>query len=409
MKINIILALFLFYIQQISAQFVSVLEFPKGKKEVEIPFELKNNFIVVNIIFNRILPLQFIYDTGAEHSILTQKELALLLGIPFERKINILGSDLSRELVAHIARRIPMQLGDIKFFRDVLVFEEDYFEFDKYAGVQINGILGADVFHGYVVTLDYERQKLVVTEGNAFRPPKSKHWEEVPFELIRNRPYLIAKITMPKDTAVEAKLLIDTGAALGLLLHLQTDKRFELPQKVITSKLGSGLGGIIEGVVGRVQRFSIGKSKLEQIIVNFQDLPPNFDSTYLSGRKGLLGNDILGRFNIIMDFKNVKMYIRRNKYFKATFDYDKSGLAIVAGGKNTQIFTVFDVLPNSPAAEAGILRGDEILALNSFGAHWFTLLSLARKLQGKENKKIKLKIKRNNLILRKEFRLKTLI
>ncbi len=409
MRTYLLLFIFLFSICKISAQLVSVLEFPKGKRSVEIPFELKNNFIVVNILFHRFLPMQFIYDTGAEHSILTQKELALVLGVQFERQIKILGSDLSRELIAHIARRIPFQVGDIKFNRDILVFDEDYFEFEKYAGVKINGILGADVFFGYVVTIDYENQTLIITKPDAFRPPKGKNWEEIPFELIKNRPYVFAKIAMPQDTAISLKLLIDTGASLGLLLHLQTDKRFELPEKVVKSKLGSGLGGIIEGVVGRLRRFELGQARLENAIINFQDLPPDLDTAQLNGRKGLLGNDILSRFKVIMDFSNIKMYVKKNRFFKNSFEYDKSGLVMIAGGKDAQIFTILDVLPNSPAAEAGLLRGDEIVALNGRSARWFTLLTLARKFQGKENKRIKLKIKRNELILKKEFRLKNLI
>lgn len=409
MRMYLLLFIFLFPICKISAQLVSVLTFPKGKNEVEIPFELKNNFIVVDILFNRFLPLHFIYDTGAEHTVLTQKEFALIMGVPFERNIKILGSDLSRELIAHISRRIPFKLGDISFSRDILVFEEDYFEFEKYSGVAVNGILGADVFYGYIVTIDYQNQKLIVTKPEGFRPPKGKNWQEIPFELIKNRPYLYAKIAMPKDTAISLKLLIDTGASLGLLLHLQMDKRFELPPKVLKSKLGSGLGGIIEGVVGRLRRFEMGDSRLENVIINFQDLPPDFDTTLLNGRKGLLGNDILNRFTVVMDFRNIKMYVKKNKYFKNSFEYDKSGLVVIASGKDAQTFIILDVLPDSPAAEAGLLRGDEIVAINGWGTNWFTLLSLARKFQGKENKRIKLKIKRNKLILKKEFRLKTLI
>lgn len=409
MRMYFLLFIFFFSICKTSAQLVSILAFPKGKQEVEIPFELKNNFIVVNILFNRFLPLPFIYDTGAEHTVLMQKEFALLMGVSFERQIKILGADLSHELLAHIARRIPFQLGDISFFRDILVLEEDYFEFEKYAGVKVNGILGADVFHGYIVTIDYENQKLIITKPEGFRAPKGKNWEETPFELIKNRPYLYAKIAMPQDTAISLKLLIDTGASLGLLLHLQTDKRFELPEKVVRSKLGSGLGGIIEGIVGRLQHVEIGHSRLTNVIANFQDLPTGLDTTYLNGRKGLLGNDILSRFKVIMDFRNIKMYVKKNKYFKNNFEYDKSGLVVIAGGANAQTFTILDVLPNSPAAEAGLLRGDIIVSLNGFGANWFSLLSLARKFQGKENKRIKLKIKRNELILKKEFRLKNLI
>ena len=62
----------------------------KGAKKVEIPFERQDNFIIVKVMFEKFLPLRFIVDTGAEHTILTKKEVATLLQIPFERTITLM-------------------------------------------------------------------------------------------------------------------------------------------------------------------------------------------------------------------------------------------------------------------------------------------------------------------------------
>ena len=50
----------------------------KGSKKLEIPFERIDNFIVVKILFEGLFPLRFILDTGAEHTILTKKEITNL-------------------------------------------------------------------------------------------------------------------------------------------------------------------------------------------------------------------------------------------------------------------------------------------------------------------------------------------
>ena len=47
----------------------------RGAKKVEIPFERQGNFIIVKVTFEGLFPLRFILDTGAEHTILTKKEL----------------------------------------------------------------------------------------------------------------------------------------------------------------------------------------------------------------------------------------------------------------------------------------------------------------------------------------------
>ena len=66
----------------------------RANGRVEIPFEYVNNFIIVNIVFNRIFPLKFIFDTGAENTILTRKEITDLLNVDYQRQISIFGSDV---------------------------------------------------------------------------------------------------------------------------------------------------------------------------------------------------------------------------------------------------------------------------------------------------------------------------
>ena len=59
---------------------------PGGVKQIEIPFEYVNSFIILNIAFNGSLPLKFIFDTGAEHTILTKREISDLLQVHYDRE-----------------------------------------------------------------------------------------------------------------------------------------------------------------------------------------------------------------------------------------------------------------------------------------------------------------------------------
>jgi len=42
-------------------------------KRIELPFSIENNFMVINILLDNILP-SFIIDTGAENTILLEKD-----------------------------------------------------------------------------------------------------------------------------------------------------------------------------------------------------------------------------------------------------------------------------------------------------------------------------------------------
>lgn len=72
---------------------------PRWKKKATIPFRYIHNFIIVEARIYGIIPLQFIFDTGAEHIILFKREYTDLLQVPYDRRIPVLGSDMSREIL----------------------------------------------------------------------------------------------------------------------------------------------------------------------------------------------------------------------------------------------------------------------------------------------------------------------
>ena len=381
----------------------------RGAKKVEIPFERQGNFIIVKVVFDGLFPLRFILDTGAEHTILTKKEIPNLLGIPFERTITLMGTDMKTQVIAHIIRKVKLQLINVLFVKDIIVLDEDYFQFDKFAGLDVHGVLGAEAFRGYVVKFDYSKQIITLFDPSVFKPIDHRNFEELPIEIIRSKPYITTSAQILTDSVVQLKLLIDTGAGLSLLLHTFSTPGLALPQKVIKGNIGSGLGGEIEGYVGRIRSLSIGSNQLINPISNFQELNELSDSVHLNGRNGLIGGEIMSRFNFIIDFNHEKLYVQTNRNFKTKFSYDKSGLILIAGGENLSIFTVHEVLPNSPAAEAGFQKGDELIRINFTPSRFFGLGDINRKLQGKTGRVYRISFSRNGQEMKTKMKLRDLI
>ena len=381
----------------------------KGFKKVEIPFERQESFIILKVFFQGLFPLRFILDTGAEHTILTKKDITNLLRVQYDREITIMGTDMRTEIKAYIARQMRLELTNLTLVKDILVLDDDYFRFDQFAGLEIHGILGAEAFKGYVLKIDYYRQIVTVYDPSVFYEKEHKKYEEIPIEVIRSKPYMIANAQINSDTTIPLKLLIDTGASLALLLHTHSTPGLVMPNQIIKGNIGNGLGGEIEGYMGRLRSLSVGKAKLGNVISHFQELIEESDSAYVNNRNGLIGGELLYRFNIIIDFNKEKMYTLPNKYFKNSFEYDKSGLVLIAGGLTLNQFTVYNVLANSPAEEVGILSGDEIISINHTPARLLKLGSINGKLQGKVGKKIRLVLKRNGVKITKIFKLRNII
>jgi len=92
------------------------------------------------------------------------------------------------------------------------------------------------------------------------------------------------------------------------------------------------------------------------------------------GAAGNIGGAILRRFKVTFDYSRGRMFIEPNKRFPEPFEYDMSGLQVVADSPSFKTFTVLRVLSDSPAAEAGLRQGDEIV---SIGGRPVTELKLA--------------------------------
>ena len=70
---------------------------------------------------------------------------------------------------------------------------------------------------------------------------------------------------------------------------------------------------------------------------------------------------------------------------------------------------VVDVRPDSPAAEVGLYKGDEILMINGKPAHQYKLYEITDLFSSREGKKINLEILRNGLRMKKAFVLRKMI
>lgn len=383
---------------------------PKGRKQMDIPFEYINNFIILTLNFNGFLPLKFIFDTGAEHTILTKREASDLLHIQYEREFRVTGSDLKTPLIAYLARRIRFDIADKATApsEDILVLQEDYFRFEEYAGIDVHGILSAMAFSRFIIHINYDRRVITLYDRDAFKI-RENGFVELPVELYRNKIYLNTTLQVLPDSIAQVKLLIDTGAGLPMLLFTDTHPLVHPPANALPTNIGMGLGGYIEGYTGRVHRVTLGSFAQQSIITYFQRVDSIQNLNYINKRNGLIGNTLLSRFQLILDYQDSKIWLKPGKSYKEDFIYDRSGISIIASGRKFNEFIVQNVLPNSPASEAGIQRGDQIVSIRRTPAGFFSLNDIQYILQKKPGKTVRLVVKRDGVRLRKRLVLRDLI
>ncbi|MFK8105040.1 MAG: aspartyl protease family protein [Saprospiraceae bacterium] len=385
-------------------------QFARNKKSVTIPFEYANGFIIIKANLNDKKPVKLIFDTGAQHLLLFNKTEMDQLGLQYKRRYPLVGSDMNKPIFAHLSLGIRLNIGRkiIDQYNNILVLEEDYFQLSEFIGLKIDGIIGAGIFKNLVFEINYRKKYIRFHRPSHFKAP-SKKYQTLELEVKRGKPYLQATVTMPNDTVIATKLLLDTGAALSLLLHTNAHKDLKTPKKFIKGKLALGLGGFLRGYQAKVTKIGFSDFQFNDLVTNFQDYNTELDTSFLNNRHGIIGNDLLSRFTAIFDYPNQKLYLKPRRNYQKPIAFDKSGLILIAAGNNLEEYVVNDVVPLSPASRAGLLPNDQIIKVGWIPARWYTLKGLTKKFQAKAGKKLNLTILRNGKKLKFSFKLRSLL
>lgn len=379
----------------------------EGKSKVQIPIEIHNNLIIVRVILNDAIPLKFILDTGVRTTILTQKAFSDILQLPYSRKLTVTGPGGEKLVNAYVTNNVSLKLpGVVGRGHAMLVLEEDYLELRNHLGTDVHGILGYELFSRFIIEINYKQRIMTLMLPDKFR--QKKNYEVIPIRIQDTKPYLLAPLNINNHHALNAKLLVDTGASHGLLLEPDSDSRIHLPERALPNIIGRGLGGEISGRTGRIESLELGRYKIEKPLANFPDSNAYFADSlkYLAiDRNGTLGGEILSRFTIIFNFPQEKIYLKKNSDFKKAFYFNLSGLTIRAKGSSLNVFEITDVRSGSTAAEAGVERGDLVASINGYSVKDLHLNQINGLLNSKPGKRIRLEVRRGGQLTTREFKL----
>ena len=381
-----------------------------GRKEVRIPFELYNNLVVVPVVLNGMLPLRFVVDTGVQTSILTQKSFSDILNLPYHRKYTISGPGNKRLVEAYVTTDVSLRLPGVHGDgHALLVLEEDYLELRNYLGTDVHGILGYELFSRFVVSINYAKKIMTITNPKLFKPKKK--YARLPITVEDTKPYFTTSLTLKDGTQIDVKLLMDSGASHGLLLEPQSDSALVVPEPNIESYIGRGIGGEITGKIGRIGSLKLGDFVLKNPISSFPD-PNSYMDSLKAGtafRNGTIGGEILSRFTVIFNFPREEVYLKKNGSFKKKFYYNLSGLVIKAKGSDLKTFEIVEVRKQSIAEKSGIQEGDIVLSINGVSTRNLNLATLIGYFNSKPGKKIRVELNRDGQILQKRFVLESQI
>ena len=255
-----------------------------------------------------------------------------------------------------------IRFGDLTL-RDYRVDLASFTELSRASGEVIQGLLGSDVLRRFVVVIPARSDHVLLYEPTTYR--YTGPGVVVPLSIAWNTPVARGAIRIDEHRSVPVRLMLDTGASRLCLIFT---KRFVKHTKSLTKNaplagpIGLGLGGLIRGSLGRLRELRIGSLVAPDPSAGFPT-----DSTQNSSfaiADEVVGSRLLWRTGIIVD------YLRRRAIFPNAIvpddacSYEMSGLFLASQGDSLSHVEVLDVFPGSPAADAGIRSGDELLAVD---------------------------------------------
>lgn len=376
-----------------------------GKQSVEIPFEQVDGYVIVTLQIHGILPARFILDTGSRYTMLTKQTRAKALGLEYgEKRYQVMGSDRVTLLHTFIARGVFYTIDGqlIASEQSVMVLEEDCFKLDEMLGTPIDGLLGSEIFHNYVVDIDYRTKTIRLSDKPR---PKMLKYTKLNLQIIDGKPYAYVRAMGLSGAGSSDSLfmLLDSGAGLQSLFHIH-------PRDTVGKSnwkpgiIGQGLGGIMHGYRGMLAQLGLDTLTLNQLSVSFH-LPQRIDTLRSLKAQGIVGNEVLSRFELCFDFRGKALYLRPYKGYRKAYRKDVSGMTLRAMGPDLRTFVVKNVWKGSASDFAGLQEGDELLSVNGKKLKNKTLFQVERYFSKPEGSVLQLKIKRNQQLLNLTMRL----
>jgi len=273
----------------------------------------------------------------------------------------------------------------------------DYDILTSVYGEKVDGIIGYSFFSRYIVQVNYDSMRISVwTRGN-FRYPKGGFMMR---PVIASLPILGAQVTDAQR--IFARFYFDTGAGLCALFSTDfvSDSNLLDTRKKVYYTSAQGLGGKATMRLTTVKDIRVGPYRFRNVPAYVFD--DQYNVTSYPNLGGLVGNDILRRFNVTLNYDRRMIYMVPNSHYRDQFDYSYTGLGLY--WMNGEI-RVGDVMKESPAEKAG-LKEDDILL--SVGNNFSNNIQTYKNLLQNTGDKLKLIVNRNGELLQMNLQVKSI-
>lgn len=386
---------------------------------LQLPFENLDGVILVRATVRgavRDTSGPFVLDTGAGYLAL-DGHLAGWLGL-------LDGAADSREvgLTAHPLKRLELSARQMDLVSPVLTVDAGVIR--SVTDRPVLGLLGEALFRGQVIRVDYPNGLLTVSHPLASPPPRTsargraaasaralgaslgKGAVPVPFRSVGDGKLLVtARVSGARGDSPSRTLtlVLDTGATKTVIFRSALAERAPRSRewKSICGVSAPTLFGEAQACVARVPRIelagagtSLARLGMDAVMI---DGPLRKLLSDATGEPihGLLGYSFLKHYRVTLDHAHRIAWFEPEpeNWDGRSNEYTQPGLQVERRGGAAR---VVGVVAGSPAADAGIALGDELLRIDGADTGSLDLLDLTRRMEGEPGSEIELVVRRGD-------------
>jgi len=337
---------------------------------IDVPVELTQSHVFVPVKIGRSArPSWFLLDTGAQFSALAQTTVDTMhLVTHGEGRARGAGTAVVRTT---ILRDIDLTIGGLP----VNVSQMSGLPLTPVSlaeGRAIDGILGYSVLREYAIDVDYERRRLRFHDATTSIAPDGA--VVVPITFDSGHPVAAAELTLPDGRVLPMRLMVDTGAHAAVVVNrpfAEKHRIYDALSPSIDAAFGVGVGGATRQRYGRAKRVAFAGFAFDAPVISAA--MDRAGATAMAQIDGLIGAEILRRFTVTLDYPHRRLLLAPNRALREPFELDMAGLAFKAADLKFDRILVRFVLPNSPASEAGLQEGDEVVTIDGRDAPALTI------------------------------------
>ena len=330
-------------------------------KSTALPFELIDGHIIVPVSINGSDPLRFVLDSGAAATVILESSRTDSLPLVMGAAVTVSGVGTGEDPQAYIIEGTNLAVGSVHLQGLSVVYLplDSLPFFDNLDEVYFDGVIGAPFFERLLVEIDYDQQKIVFSEPDTLQTrldASGDVWQALPLQIISGLPYLTTQISTGPDVITTVKLLVDTGYRGPISLTPESHSEINEPANFFVL-VSQGISGDVTSHVGLSQFLLMGDSTLDAVPVSYAITGGESDDD----SNGLIGSDVLRRFNLIFDYSGEQVFIAPNQHFFVPITADRSGLLVRIHPLGAVVKTI---AAGSSANDIGLRSGDIITRID---------------------------------------------